>query len=777
MTDRPPYLIAALVAVIVLIGYILTLAPSVTFWDAGEFIATAKILGIPHPPGTPLFVMMGHVWGMLVPFGEFAWRTNLLSAVCGAAGAGLWFLVAYEALGGLVVRPGGRQGAVIRYGGAVSAAIVAAFGFTMWQNSNETEVYAIAVLTVAAVTWLALRWRAHRDTPAGPKMLLLALYLGGVSIGNHLLALLVGPALVTFLLVTLWRERHPDPAESRREWAEAAVVAGTWTLLIGAGLGNAGLLFLGGLLFGGALVLAVRAGATRFAVIALGLAAVGVTTYLFLFIRSGQQPYINEADPSTFRSLLAVIRREQYGFRSPLDDPTELHGPENPGRSLTLVGLQLLNYLQYFDWQWAKGVATTIGAFPLRTLVTLLFLSLGLRGMLAQREADRGSWWLLFTLFLTTGFGLVAYMNFEPGFSIGYQQYPDSTDHEVRERDYFFIASFLVWGVWAGMGLAALVRRLMLALGPRAWAGTVLFALAVLPFALNFTAASRKHGADARLAGDFAYNLLNSVPPYGVLFTFGDNDTFPLWWAQEVQGIRRDVTVVCLALAQTDWYMRQLRDNPARPFEPATAPAIWRQYPAGPVPDWRLHSMSNEDIANALPQYLPQDVTLRFGTHEVTLAQNTVLSPNDFLTIRVIQENLGRRPLAWGLAAAGKVYQLDHLIVQQGLGMRLLPEPPDTTSGRYDLRRMLSAPLDLPVTDSLIFGTYRYADLLARGARGLESTAASTAATLGIPFTQMAYAYLGQGDTAAAIRYLEPATRLSNNPAIKQMLDDLKTGR
>jgi hypothetical protein len=233
------------------------------------------------------------------------------------------------------------------------------------------------------------------------------------------------------------------------------------------------------------------------------------------------------------------------------------------------------------------------------------------------------------------------------------------------------------------------------------------------------------------------------------------------------------VTVVCLALAQTDWYMRQLRDNPARPFEPATAPAIWKQYPAGPVPDWRLHSMSNEDIANALPQYLPQDVTLRFGTHEVTLAQNTVLSPNDFLTIRVIQENLGRRPLAWGLAAAGKVYQLDHLIVQQGLGMRLLPEPPDTTSGRYDLRRMLNAPLDLPVTDSLIFGTYRYADLLARGARGLESTAGSTAATLGIPFTQMAYAYLGRGDTAAAIRYLEPATRLSNNPAIKQMLDDL----
>ena len=85
-----------------------------------------------------------------------------------------------------------------------------------------------------------------------------------------------------------------------------------------------------------------------------------------------------------------------------------------------------------------------------------------------------------------------------------------------------------------------------------------------MPFALNWSKASRRHGPDARLAADFAYDLLNSAPPYGILFTYGDNDTFPLWWAQEVEGIRQDVTVVCLALANTDWYMRQLRDNPVR---------------------------------------------------------------------------------------------------------------------------------------------------------------------------------------------------------------------
>src|SRR5215211_8840118 len=102
--ERPPYRAAVAVAAAVLLGYVLTLAPTVTFWDAGEFIAAARVLGIPHPPGTPLYVMIAHVWGLLVPLGEFAFRTNLLSALLSAIGAGCFFLIAHESMLGLPPR-------------------------------------------------------------------------------------------------------------------------------------------------------------------------------------------------------------------------------------------------------------------------------------------------------------------------------------------------------------------------------------------------------------------------------------------------------------------------------------------------------------------------------------------------------------------------------------------------------------------------------------------------------------------------------------------------
>ena len=147
--QRPPYLVAAGIAVLVLFVYLTTLAPTVTFWDAGELVTAAKTLGIPHPPGTPLWVLLGHVWGLIIPFGDYAWRLNLLSAVCGSIAASCWFLVAFT----LSRRTDLEAPKLLAYGAGCAAALLTAFSFTNWQNAVEAEVYAVAMITIGLGAW------------------------------------------------------------------------------------------------------------------------------------------------------------------------------------------------------------------------------------------------------------------------------------------------------------------------------------------------------------------------------------------------------------------------------------------------------------------------------------------------------------------------------------------------------------------------------------------------------------------------------------------------
>jgi hypothetical protein len=766
---RPPYGAAAAVGAVVLAVFVLTLAPTVTFWDAGEFIAAAKTLGIPHPPGTPLFVMIAHVWAKIVPIGEFALRTNLLSAVLSAAAAGLFFLVAHEAVRLFTIGLDTRTARVLTLVGSGAAALLGAFSFTNWQNSNETEVYTIATFTIAAMSWSAHLWRRARGTPRAPRLLLLIVYLAGVSIGNHLLALLAGPAIVMFLVSTLLTEPATDSAQRREEWGQAAVVAGVWALLIGLGLGSTGLIVLGAVCFTAAAAYAVPSGAGGFAALTLMIACIGLTPYLYLYIRSGQNPPINEAAPATFDALLAVIRRAQYPPRTPLDDPTVAHGPDNPGRTIAIMAIQFADYLVYFTWQWAK----TVG-FGIQLAVALIFLGLGLRGSYAQRRLDRPAWWLLFMLFMVTGLGLVVYMNFKPGFGRWANYYPEGGSHEVRERDYFFVVSFIIWGIWAGMGLVVLARALIQRGGALRRFAPAAFMVAAVPLVLNWSGASRRHGPDARLAADFAYDLLNTAPPYGILFTYGDNDTFPLWWAQEVEGIRQDVTVVCLALANTDWYMRQLRDNPVRPVNVAQLPDIWRA-DRRPRPTWPTHSMSDSAIAIAMRGYVVSDAQqLKLGPLVRTLDRGSYLMPNDILSLSVVQQNVGRRPIVWGITAGREFAGLTDYVIQQGLGFTLQTSRPDTTTAALDTRRLAGVPLDLPTTERLVWETYRYAGLLAGDVGRLESTSSSIASTLSFPFVQLAYAYSSRGSDEKLQRALEYALKLSPNPAVRAALLELQ---
>ncbi|HEU4569764.1 MAG TPA: DUF2723 domain-containing protein [Gemmatimonadales bacterium] len=765
--------LAALTAALALGVYLLTLAPSVTLWDAGEFIAAAKVVGVPHPPGTPLWVMLAHVWGTLLPVGLFGWRLNLMTAVASAAGAGCFALIAWEALRRVpaLAAEGGPRWLVPA--GAVGAALAGAFTFTNWQNSNETEVYAIATCTIGLTCWLALRWREVRGTPAADRSLLLIVYLAGLSIGNHLLALLAGPAIVGALWMAQREAPAADPATRSRERATVAVVAGVWLLLIGVGLGSTALSLLGALAFLAAFAWAAGHGRTRFALVALAVALVGVTTYLFLYLRAGQHPILNEAQPDTWQSLLDVIRRKQYPPRGPFDDPTVRHGPGNPGRSLLLIGLQIANYFQYWAQQWSAGLTARVGVVAAATLYSVL----GLLGSAAHRRADRTGWTLLGLLFLVTGLGLVGYMNFKPGFSLGYQWFPSFAQHEVRERDYFFVVSYVVWGIWAGMGVVLLARRAWDRIGGagRIPAAGALLALTLLPVATNWAGASRARAPMSDLARDFAYDALNSVPPYGVLITFGDNDTFPLWYLQEAEGVRQDVTVFCLALAQTPWYLRQLRDRAVRPFDSTSAPAIWRDR-AGPAPTTPLLNFTDEQIELVTSSLHPVDqaTPVTLGPIAHVIPAGTVLAPNDVALLNLIALNLGHRPIVWSVSTGQSFLGLERYVVLRGLGYHLLTAPVDTTDAGILPASAAGIPVDIPTTTRLVRETFRWAHVDSMPERPtLEPQAEGILNNLAQPVLLLAVAADRAGDPAQALQYLILGGRLRPDPQVKEAITEM----
>lgn len=736
-----------LVTGLVLLGYLLTLAPTVTLWDAGEFISAAKVLGIPHPPGTPLFILLGHVWADLLPVGGYAWRLNLMSAVFSGAGAGCFFLVIHRLLDG--------ERARVRTAGAAAAAVISAFTFTVWQNSTETEVYSVATFTVAAATWLALRWRDARGTPRAPRLLLLILFLAALSIGNHLLALLAGPAVAGFAFHTLRAAPAADASDRRREWAEWAVLTAAWVALVAVGLGHAPLLWIGGGLLLAAAVVAIRAGTPAFPITALAVVAAGISTYAYLYLRSGLDPRLDMADPETWRSLIEVVRRKQYPARLPWDDPLVLSGPGNPGRTLTLFGQQLVNYLQYFDWQWAKGAAA------LRLAGTVSFTALGVAGVTALRRRDRPGFTLLGALWLVTGLGLVVYMNFKPGFSLFWREYPNIGQHEVRERDYFFIVSFQAWALFAGVGLVELVRRL----GARRWA-PALFGVALLPLGLNWSAAGRR-GPDAHLARDFAYDMLQSVGPYGVLFVFGDNDTYPLWYAQEVEGVRQDVSVVNLSLANTDWYLRQLARATPRPFDPAAAPPFYEPPnapPAGPLLD-----VPDSVIGRLAPFRLDRDVVFRPGHVAVPFRSGMVLNPNDQAIIMMLDRFLGRRPVAFAISAGRRSWLgMDALLVQRGLVYEVFDGRPDSvpgfTPGIQGLR------VDTARTRALAEEVFRYRGLFEADTLVLDPAARQVATSLAAVFLELAQAQVARRDAARTLVYLRRANHLNPSAELAEII-------
>ena len=707
--QRPPYIMAACVAAGALLLYLLTLAPTTQFWDTSEYLAAAYSLGIPHPPGNPLFVLMAHVWGLIPLVSGYAERINLFAALTSAVSAGCWFLVGERWLRSFVPALWPRRLA------ALAGAIVSATAFTVWNQSVVNEkVYTLSLLSIALILWLIVRWD---DQPAGDAhdhYLLLIIYLLALTATNHMMGVLVGPVVMVLLLPTLKQQRPVTAGERNVEWSQFVVFTSVWALLLSLGLEHWEFIAVAGVLCAGALVVAMLAGNVRFAIAAIVVVVVGLSVYTYLPIRAGFYPPINEGEPTNWQALWAVLSRQQYGKPSIFDNPTQAPGVTNPGHTLTLYWDQLVNYAQYFSWQFGHD-------FPDRAqrLLAVLFGFVGLGGAVRHWRADKRTAIAMTALMFIFTFALVFYLNFKYGYSL----HPEAAvnQHEVRQRDYFFICSFAIWGIWVGMGLAAgiewvgdLFRERQPDTARRWLYGTPLLALALIPLVGNRLTASRK---GETLARDFAYDLLQSVEPYGVLVTAGDNDTFPLWYAQEVEGIRRDVTIVNLSLANTDWYVRQLQRRPLEPFDSTHAPAIYRGK-QWPMPAGKLMSFSDEQL-NALEQYyiLDQKRVARLGSISVTLDPQMLGRPYleraDVIVLQVIKDQLGKRPVYFSRTVGLYGDQFGFTSHLEGHGFaRALREQEIVASDSIKGIQSLGY-VNVPRTTQLLFDVY-HADAAAR---------------------------------------------------------------
>ena len=676
---RPPYLWALAAAVALFILYAVTLAPTTAFWDTSEYIATAHILGIPHPPGNPLFVLLAKTWSVLLsPLGlPVAVRINLFSALMSAGAAFFWFLLVHRVLAWFTASE------VVRRVGAFAAVWVSGTAFTVWNQSNVNEkVYTVTLFTIALMSWIAFLWRDHVEEHRGQKTtrrwhddnaILLVVFILALSVGNHLMAFLAAPALLVFLLLVKW--------QSLANWKLYPLLA--------------------------------------------GVAVLGLSVQLYLPIRANQDPVINEAAPkcesavSAFTAAVtmgradgecpdlgAALRREQYQ-KPPLSE------------RMAPYPAQMANFFQYFDWQWSRSLEGRQGYFAgLRMPFTLLFLLLGVWGAIEHYGKDRKSFWYVAVLFFTLSFGLVYYMNFKYGYV--QQQVGGYPDSEVRERDYFYVITFSVWGLWVGVGLAALWLRLAEALGSRrgrlAMASPIM-ALALIPLFTNWKYATRAGDYAAR---DFAYNLLQSVEPYGVLITNGDNDTFPLWYLQEVEGIRRDVTVIVMSYFNTPWYVKQLRDitrpcptpgaalrDPTRiicqrPFEPDRAPRIYGNPPAPTRPIVELTDLQIEQIAMSPGIRATEGLAFEAQGMTFGLMPDAAIYPaHQFVTL-MLQSAWGDRPIYFA-ATTNTHFELGltRQTTRQGLAYKalrpqetagLMPMPADVgiiqfTGGYFDMQR------------------------------------------------------------------------------------------
>lgn len=698
--------VAAAILLIVFIIYNATKAPTLSFWDCGEFITCSHVLGIPHPPGTPLYVLLGRLF-TLIPFhADISARVNMFSAMTGAVAAMLAFLVTFRLI--RLWWPGdqftGWKKATAYIGGIVGASMFA-FGKTQWNNSMEAEVYTPAMLLVILMIWLTLRWLENRDRPASDGYLLLLMYLGFLSIGIHMTAFLIMPAIFLIVIFFSSRLRHDI------RFYITSILLFTISFSLDIFL-YANAVWLIVLLIG---TLASRQYMWRFSLLLVLAAVIGFSCQLYTPIRSAQDPIINQNDPSSsFTVFKQFLERKQYG-----SELMVVRALKRRGTWGNQFGThERMGFWGFFSDQY--GINGRKFAF--------LFV-VGILGLyeLARRRPKIG--WPFFLMVLLGTVFLVWYMNFADGT----MQNPVTGDGhiEVRDRDYFFTPGFVLFGIAIGLGVAGLIEmaresiqgKLKFMAPVVMGVVSVLVLLAAVPVRANYFYCDRSRNYAPY---DFAYNLLESCDKNAILFNGGDNDTFPVWCLQNVYHVRPDVTAINLSLSNIGWYIKQIRDY-------MHVPLRW-----------------NDDQIDAMHSLISRDGRMTRIQDQVVdeiLAVEGHRRPIDFaLTVGVDGIRSRGRSLKDNLVLQGMVYRLD----QSGqAGSIDMEKNRDLFWNKFQFRSISDSSIYLDERTRGLTGNYTtalllMADSLRRIGSFDQAIAITKKAIEIVPFENQTYNYLTQ---------------------------------
>ena len=678
---------------IALLTYTLTLEPTVSYWDCGEYISTAVKLEVGHPPGAPLFQMLGAFFAMFTTdVMEIAKMVNFMSALASAFTI-LFMFWTITALGKKLIKKTSEitpSSSIAILGSGLVGALTYTFSDSFWFSAVEGEVYAMSSFLMALLFWLGIRWEAEMDKPQGNKWLLLISFVVGLSFGVHILSLLVIPSIV-FLYIY---KKHGDL--TIKQFIIANIVAilvlvfvfkmlFPYTLKYFSSLelffvNNIGLPFNSGSIIAGILLVALFYFGIKYThkkqlieantiILSILFIMIGFSSWLMLPIRANANTTINENNPSSARELLAYYDREQYGDANVFydtyysliynreqdsetpskDDKPKYEKDETAGkyvivnhyedalpnwsskhkgfipRMVSTDGSVIKNYkaiagipegskrrptflenikfmvdfqfgymyARYFMWNfvgrqsdeqgqldmlegnWLSGIdfidemrlgpqsnlPSDIENNKGRNTYYFLPFILGIIGLVFHLKNDKNDFYVLLLFFLFTGLAIIFYTNPKP--------------FEPRERDYAVVGSFYIFAIWVGFGVLALYEKLKTYANKQsvAIAITVISLLAVptLMASENWDDHDRSNRYTAHLN---AKAYLDSCDPNAILFTIGDNDTFPLWYLQEVEDYRTDMKLINTSLFATDWYIDQMKR---------------KTYEADPIPSQLTH--------------------------------------------------------------------------------------------------------------------------------------------------------------------------------------------